>query len=271
MSYLKNIHEIYDLLTKSEKKVADFVVSSQEKILHSTMQDIKKATMVGDATIIRFCQKMGYSGFSDLKIDIAKAGFSSPKRSDDSFIDTIEHKLIDAIHDTRALANEEHLKQAVTLIHEANRVFIFGVGASGITALDMESRFLRSGLQVKAIIDSHYQAMNAALFNEQDLIIALSLTGKTQDVFDSLQIAKKNGAKIIVISNYVLSPIAQLGDVVLQTAIEEYLLNGGSLSGKVSQIFAIDLLITYYELTYDINGIQMREKVARSVINKQIN
>ncbi|MGF2146158.1 SIS domain-containing protein [Vagococcus fluvialis] len=155
-------------------------------------------------------------------------------------------------------------------MNQAKNIYIFGVGSSGITVVDMESRFLRGGLQARAITDPHYQAMNASLCTGEDLIIAFSLTGKTQDIYDALSVAKENKAKIIVISNYILSPIAQLGDVVIQTAIEEYLLNGGSLTGKVSQIFAMDLLITYYEKNYGVDELKMREKIVRSIINKQI-
>ncbi|MGL4698029.1 MurR/RpiR family transcriptional regulator [Enterococcus larvae] len=276
MSYLENIHANYTYLTKSEKKVADYIVSSGEKVLHQTLVDIKKATMVGDATIVRFCQKLGYNGFSDLKIDIAKEGFPSSASnhadsSEKSFVKVVENRLIKAIQETSVLANEEKLKAAVEYIYNAKNIYIFGVGSSGITARDMESRFLRGGVEAKAITDSHYQAMSASLFTKEDVVIALSLTGKTKDIYDALSIAKENKATIIAISNYVLSPIAQISDVVLQTAIEEYLLNGGSLTGKVSQVFAIDLLITYYEKTYGINELQMREKVARSIINKQMN
>lgn len=276
MSYLENIHANYTYLTKSEKKVADYIVSSGEKVLHQTLVDIKKATMVGDATIVRFCQKLGYNGFSDLKIDIAKEGFPSSisnhsVSSEETFVKVVENRLIKAIQETSVLADEEKLKLAVEYIHKAKNIYIFGVGSSGITARDMESRFLRGGVEAKAITDSHYQAMSASLFTEKDVVIALSLTGKTKDIYDALSIAKENKATIIAISNYVLSPIAQISDVILQTAIEEYLLNGGSLTGKVSQVFAIDLLITYYEKTYGINELQMREKVARSIINKQLN
>lgn len=270
MSYLDAIHAHYEELTKSEKKVADFIVSSGEKVLHQTLLDIKKATMVGDATIVRFCQKLGYSGFSDLKIDIAKEGFHHSKTTNTSFIKTVENHLVSAIQETSKLADESKLEVAATLINQANNIYIFGVGSSGITAVDMESRFLRGGLQARAITDPHYQAMNASLCTENDLIIAFSLTGKTQDIYDALSVAKENKTKIIVISNYILSPIAQLGDVVIQTAIEEYLLNGGSLTGKVSQIFAMDLLITYYEKNYGVDELKMREKIARSIINKQI-
>lgn len=82
MSYIYLIKENYPFLTKSEKKVADFILNSGKTIIYSTMSDIKKNTKVGDATIIRFCQKIGFSGFSDLKIEIAKEDFSQKRTSD---------------------------------------------------------------------------------------------------------------------------------------------------------------------------------------------
>lgn len=267
--YLELIKENYEEFTKSEKRVADFVVSSGTKLISSTLQDIKKATSVGDATIIRFCQKLGFSGFSELKIAIAEKGYQMPN-SDASFAKVVEEKLIDSIKQTYSLTKIDSLEQAAQLIHYSQQVFIFGVGSSGLSALDMESRLLRSGIRSKAIIDPHYQAMNASLFNEKDVVIAFSLTGRTKDLVDSLTVAKQNGAKIVVISNYLLSPIAQLGDVVIQTAIEEYLLNGGSLSGKVSQIYAMDVLITCYEVMYGINNVDMRKKIAKAIVDKQV-
>ncbi|GCF94368.1 RpiR family transcriptional regulator [Enterococcus florum] len=270
MGYLETIRANYENLTKSEKKVADYIVSTGDKLHQQTLSDIKKATMVGDATIVRFCQKMGYSGFSDLKIAIAKEELNNPESTESSFVKRVEKKLANAIKDTSSLADEKKMKEAASFINQAKNIYIYGVGSSGITALDMESRFLRGGLRVKAITDPHYQMMNASLFTQEDLVIGITLTGKTKDIYDALSVAKKNGAKIISICNYVLSPVAQISDVVLQTAIEEYLLNGGSLTGKISQIFAIDLLITYYEKTYGINEDQMREKIAREIVHKQL-
>lgn len=72
MNYIYLINEHYPLLTKSERKVADFILNSGESIIYSTMNDIKTKANVGDATIIRFCQKLGFSGFSDLKLKLLK-------------------------------------------------------------------------------------------------------------------------------------------------------------------------------------------------------
>lgn len=81
MNYIYLINEHYPLLTKSERKVADFILNSGESIIYSTMNDIKTKANVGDATIIRFCQKLGFSGFSDLKIEIAKEDFSKKRKT----------------------------------------------------------------------------------------------------------------------------------------------------------------------------------------------
>ncbi|GEL15852.1 MurR/RpiR family transcriptional regulator [Pediococcus cellicola] len=272
MNYIENIKIRYEDLTKSEKKVADYILSSGEKIINQTLTDIKKSTGVGDATIIRFCQKLDYQGFSDLKIAIAKVAFEkgSDEEAPDSYTALVGSRLINAIKSTIQLINTKELNKGIELIRNSKRIFIFGVGASGVTAVDMASRFLREGIQAEAITDSHYQAQNASLMTSEDLIIAFSLSGRTKDTFDSCRIAKANGAKIIVITNHLLSPIAKKGDAVLQTTVEELLMNGGSLSGKISQLCICDLLITGYTITYHINSLKIREQVLRSVIDKEI-
>ncbi|AMV60671.1 Sialic acid utilization regulator, RpiR family [Pediococcus damnosus] len=272
MTYVETIKLRYDDLTKSEKKVADYVIGAGDKLINQTLTDVKKATGVGDATIVRFCQKLNYQGFSDLKIAIAKVAYKqdTAKESPDSYVDLVSNRLMDAIRSTSALVNVKDLNRGIELIHNAQRIFIFGVGSSGVTAMDMASRFLREGIQAEAITDSHYQAQNAALMNEHDLVIAFSLSGSTKDVFDSCKVAKQNGAKLIIVTNHLLSPIAKQGDVVLQTAVEELLMNGGSLSGKISQLCVCDLLITGYTITYHINSLKMRERVLRSIINKSM-
>lgn len=271
MSYTHLIREHYPQLTKSEKKVADFILSAQEKIIYSTMSDIKKHTNVGDATIIRFCQKLGFSGFSDLKIAIAKEDFSHQATSDTAvnFADLVSKRLVDAILATKQLINIDHINQAVDYINQAHQIYIFGVGSSGNTAVDLESLFLRAGIQAKAITDPHFQAQVASLLTEDDLVIAFSLSGKTKDTFDSIAIAKKNHAKIISITNYLLSPIAQQGDVVLQTAIEEFL-NGGSLAGKISQLYLCDMLVNGYERKNNIDTLALKETVLRSILDKSL-
>ncbi len=270
MQIIQQIHEQYPNLTKSEKKVADYILSSGEKIVYNTMNDVKQATRVGDATIIRFCQKLGFSGFSDLKIEIAKEDFSKQKVSHKGhqFFDDVAENLKHAIDQTSELVDAAAIEDVVTRLHEAANIYIFGVGSSGQSAEDFEKMLLRVGIHAKAITDPHFQAQIASSLGQEDLVIAFSLTGRTKDTFESVAIAKENQVPVVVVTNYLLSPIARKADVILQTAIEEQLLNGGSLAGKISQLYVCDVLVSGYEMKYHIDALGMREKVARSIMDK---
>lgn len=269
MGFIELLQEHYSQLTKSEKKVADYILSIGRKTIYNTMHDIKEETHVGDATIIRFCQKLGFSGFSELKIAIAKEGFPKKIEKKEELFDELVEDLSDVLKRTRELLNEKNLNAAVKLITQARYVYIYGVGASGNTAESLEKMFLRVGVHSHAIKDPHYQAQTSSLLTKEDLVIGFSLSGKTKDTYDSIQLAKENQAQIIAITNYLSSPIAQQGDIVLQTSVEEFF-DGGSLAGNISQLFLCEAIVKTYESTNQINPLELREKVIRSIIDKSI-
>lgn len=271
MTITYKIQESYSSLTKSEKKVADYILSSGEKIVYSTMSEIKSATNVGDGTIIRFCQKLGFSGFSDLKIEIAKEDFSKQQEVSeiaDVFAKTAQ-KVNESLKTTNHLLDSGKLDQAIQAITEAERIYMFGVGSSGNTGKDLEAMFLRVGVHSCTIIDPHFQAQIASLLTEKDLVIGFSLSGKTKDTYNSLKIAKQNQAKVVAVTNYLSSPIAELADIVLQTAVQEFL-DGASLAGKISQLYLCDLLVQGYEVKNNIDSVELRAKVLRSILDKSI-
>ncbi|RGI32308.1 MurR/RpiR family transcriptional regulator [Melissococcus sp. OM08-11BH] len=271
MSFKQLLQDHYETLTKSEKKIADYITTTNEKIIHSTMSEVKQETGVGDATIIRFCQKLGFSGFTDLKIEIAKEDFTNKKKQNNStfFYSDFATNLAHTLKMTEKILDNHALDTAINLLSSAKNIHIFGMGSSGNTANDLESMFLRVGLQANASIDPHLQAQIASLLTKEDLVIGLSLSGKTKDTYGSLKIAKQNQATIIAITNYLLSPIAQLADVVLQTTVDEFL-DGGSIAGKMSQLYICDLLIKGYEIKYNVDSLELREKVLRSIIDKRL-
>ena len=271
MTFAETLHQNYPQLTKSEKKVADYIINSGEKIIYSTLSDIKLKANVGDATIVRFCQKLGFSGFSDLKIEIAKENFNTADThtTTQHIQDESIQQLISVLQSTKNLLNQADLEAALALIQKARFIYIFGVGSSGNTSYDLETMFLRVGIQSKACVDPHMQAQVASLLSEEDLVIGFSLSGKTKDTFDSLTIAKQNHAKVIAITNNRFSPIASLADIILQTTVDEFL-NGSSLEGKMSQLYLCNLLIKAYEQQNKIDPVALREKVLRSIIDKRI-
>ncbi|WP_124058636.1 MurR/RpiR family transcriptional regulator [Vaginisenegalia massiliensis] len=271
MEYQDLIQSKYASLTRSEKKIADYCLSKGKQVVHATMHEIKATTKVGDATIIRFCQKLGFTGFTDLKIEIAKQGFSQEYREVEAsdFYSRHLQRLIRCMEDTRARISEESVELAVKAIEEADHIYLFGVGSSGTTAEDFESLLLRVGVKANAVTDPHFQAHIASIIGPKDIVIAFSLSGKTKDVYDSLTVAKQSGAKVIAITTYDFTPIGQLADLTLRTAVEEFI-DGGSVAGKLSQLYVCDLIVQSYEKLNNIKTVEIREKVLRAILDKQL-
>ncbi|WDF82394.1 MurR/RpiR family transcriptional regulator [Lacticaseibacillus pabuli] len=270
MDYDYLIHNHFDDLTKSERKVADYILEKGKDIIYATLTDVKSATHVGDATIIRFCQKLGFNGFSDFKIEIAKEDYTvSQKNEPADEVDNRASDLSNVIISTAKLMDRSRLDAAVKMMSKAETIYIFGVGGSGQIAESLAAILLRDGVQSQPVRDPHFQAQLASLMKPGALVIGFSLTGRTKDTFDSLTIAKDNGAKIIAVTNYENTPIAKLSDVVLQTSVNEFL-NGGSVAGRISQLYICDLLAKGYEAMNNVDAATIRANVLRSIIGKSI-
>lgn len=270
MSEIINSH--YPSLTNSEKKVADYVLENLEKVIYYSVTDLSIEVGVGETTVLRFCRKIGLKGYQEFKLRIAQnlPDEASLNDSDhhNNLIERIANNTIVTIKNTSAMVTESVLDDAIKLLNEAKSIHVFGVGTSGTTAMDTKTRFLRIGKRVEALTDPHLQAMTASTLTEEDLVIGLSISGSTRDTIESLEIAKKNGAKVIAVTYYLRSPITQLADIVLPGGAKESPLEGGSLSGKMSQLYIIDLLCTGLALLNKEASLEMSEKTAKSVLSK---
>lgn len=270
MRYINIIDSFYPSLSKGERKVAEYVMATKENIVYQTLSEISKSVNVGEATIVRFCHKIGFDGFYDFKLAVAKEQPQTLKKETEHFIDCIDDNLQNAIISTRQILNIDEVNKAVNLISQYDKIFIYGIGSSGHTALDMQSRLMRYGKTSVAVTDSHFQMMTSSILTEKDLIIAFSLSGYTQDLVDSTKLAVQNEAKVIAITNHALSPLSELADVVLLTAGKESPMDGGSLSGRVSQLYLIDVLCTGFALQDEEKSLILKEKTANSIISKSL-
>lgn len=271
MNFFQLLNDNKNKLTKTEEKLAQYIASHSEEVIYSTMKSLRENAGTGDATIVRLCKKLGFSGFAQLKIALAQESMIPPQsqKADDTFYENSANTLVNSIRKTEQLINPSSLNKAIGLLLEANRVYIFGVGHSGESAKDYEKTWLRIGLIAHAETDPHLQVQIAPLLSEHDVVIGMSLSGHTRDTYDSLKLAKQNGAKIITISNDLNSPISQLGDVKLQTAVGEFM-NIGSVAGPVSQLYLGDCLARGYEEQTSIDTNKLKEETLKAVIKKSI-
>ncbi|MCF6411570.1 MurR/RpiR family transcriptional regulator [Pseudalkalibacillus salsuginis] len=267
------INSYFPSLTKSEQKVADIVVQQLDQVIYYSVTDLADAAEVGETTVLRFCRKIGLKGYQEFKLAIAKdlankAGEEPGSPVQNDLFTMISSYTINAIHETVSMNSEEAINKAIDMIDHASSVHFFGVGTSGLTALDAKNRFLRIGRRVDAVIDPHIQSMTAATLSGNDLVIGITVSGSTKDTIDSLKIAKENGAKTIAVTYHARSPITRIADAVLINGGKESPLEGSSLAAKISQLFVIDLLCTGLALKHKDVALEMKEKTAQSVVNK---
>lgn len=277
MRYIAIIKSCYPSLSKTEKKVADYILKERGKIIYQTLLEISQNIEVGEATIIRFVRKIGFSGFQDLKFEIAKennndieSNSNSLDNNYDSYIDENAERIAQTIINTKSTLDKDNLKLAIKMITDSKRVFFYGVGSSGFTANEAQTRFMRLGVIGNAIIDPHFQSMYSSISNSQDVIIVFSISGYTKDIIEAVKIAKQENTKIIAITSYILSPIAQLADCVLLTSAKENPLEGGSFTGKISQLYIIDLLCLEYLVQNKKSALLQKQKTAEAVVSKAV-
>lgn len=232
--------------TKAEIKLYEYILEHMETVMYNSLTELSEICSVGDATILRFCRKIGYKGYQDFKLAVAQelTHIQSQQVNDDTFMNRIRVNMQNVIENTYESMKMDSIDAAIKWMDSSKDIVIYGVGHSGVTAYDFQSKLMRVGKNVQVVTDPHFQVMRSCSADERTLIIAISLTGSTKDIVDAVRIAKDNGSKVIAITSYVRSPLTKFADTVLLTSGKESPLDGGSMVGKVSQLFVVDVLCT---------------------------
>lgn len=255
--------------TKSEHKLYDYITEHFEQVLYQSLTEIAIACHVGEATVLRFCRKLGYKGYQEFKLSLAREISTHEQNGNNgTYIDKVRNNMTQTIEDTYELVNPDHLQEAIDTIFQADSVTVYGVSSSGIAGLDMQNRLMRIGINIETITDSHNQVIRANSMDHHSVIIAISLTGSTKDIVDAVQTGKDKGATVIAITNYTESPLTGISDIVLLTSAKENPLDSGSLVSKVSQLFVIDLLCTGITMKGYEKAKQTKEQVAETISDK---
>ena len=126
----------------------------------------------------------------------------------------------------------------------SKRIYFVGIGYSGVVATDINYKFMRIGFNSTPITDSHTMVIMSSIMNSDDAIIAVSHSGVTKEIVKTVQQAKENGVKIITLTEDTDNPLRRLADYELTYVSGETILETGSISSKIPQIFLLDLVYT---------------------------
>ncbi len=237
--------------TKSEKKVYDYVINNYEEVIYKTITELSHETGVGETTVLRFCRKLGFTGYQEFKLALTQEIYKFTSSETDNFenlgefsevVSNTINNSMNVIKETARILDEQTLSAVVKLILESNRILLVGSSMSGNSALDAQNRLMRIGINAEYYSDTHLELMSSNTLNENDLLIAFSVSGSTKNTIQAIEFAKQNKAKIIVITNKIQSKAASLADIVLITKGRESPLEGGSLPAKISQLCIINII-----------------------------
>ncbi|WP_409300261.1 MurR/RpiR family transcriptional regulator [Peribacillus sp. SCS-155] len=244
INLLSEIRSLYPNLTKTEQKVANIVLEEAQGVMYGSITDLAEKAEVGETSVLRFCRRIHYKGFQDFKIALAQSISSQaePLVEEVNIIQSLARKNMELIQDATRLLKESELRRAVEFITKANRILLFGVGSSGSTAQNAHYRFIRLGLPVESITDSHLGSVKAALLGTNDVMIVISVSGSTVDTVDVAQAAKKNGATVICITGHGKSPAAKEADILFLSPSRVKPTEGSSFSSIISQLHILDIL-----------------------------
>jgi len=279
-NFLTEIQLSYNQFTRTERKIADYVIKNVDKVLFMSLSDLSGACKVADASVHRFCRRMGVKGYQEFKMKLslsmtAEDGLErvdtaaiSKASSMDQMLDGILDTHINALKETRMLVNTEEISRIVFMMEQAKRVYFFGIGDSLLIAQSARNKFLRITNKVNCILDPHMQSMAASMATEEDLIIFISYSGSTKDNVYVAQIARESGAKIAAITRFPKSPLTEYVDALLVCGSNEAPLEGGSMGAKLSQLFIVDILFNEYYRRNKAESKENNKKTSRAVVEK---
>ncbi len=257
---LITIKSLYNSFSKSEKKIADFIMDNTSAVINMNVGELSKKINVAQSSIIRFCQNIGLLGFSALKINLAKNYTQSKQYILDEIVletDINNPKLImskvfsslaRSLEETTEIISNETLEKTVDLLCSAKKIVFFGVGTSATIASDTYYRFMRIGLPAYDATDPHIMLLSASMLDKDCVAFGLSHTGRTIETIRAMKIAKENGAKTICITSYGKSPITKICDLPIITSSSENKLMHEAITSRIIHIALLDSIYTCISL-----------------------
>ncbi|MBK1794386.1 MurR/RpiR family transcriptional regulator [Devosia sp. WQ 349] len=255
MSVLRLLSAHLDTLTQADRQIAQFIIDQPEQMLALSSSGLAEATGRSQSAVVKFSQKLGYSGYQQLKLAVNKAKameWQAPGGVIHGSIDsadnymTILQKLIGSkllsMRETTAANSEQTIDLALEALHGANRIQLSGVGASSLVARDFSYKLMKLGRVVMLDNDTHIQLVNAANLTKDDVFVALSHSGRSLETLRTAEVAKKRGATVISVTGLQPNPLIDLADIHLFTVGDEERVRSSAITSRDAQFILTDML-----------------------------
>ncbi|MGL6065747.1 MAG: MurR/RpiR family transcriptional regulator [Cetobacterium sp.] len=243
MNIIYEIRQQYDTFSKKEKVVADYILTNKKEIQNISITNLSNLIGISTSTMTRFSKKIKCESFVEMKMKLNVESTNDCDKQQDIF-SAVHDYYTQVIEKTNTLINRDSILKIIQKIKKSKKIYIYGVGSSGLTAQEFMQRLLRMGFNVCSITDSHMMIINSAILNEDDLVIGISISGETKEIVDSLRVAQKNGAQTIGITSLQNSSIKKYSQDLIIIYASSFIDNKNFINSQFSSVYLIDLITT---------------------------
>ncbi len=274
-----NIRMYRPSLTSLELKVVDNILAMQDFDEKTSIKEIALKNDVSEATLVKIARKLNFSGFKELKNNLAKYKREkisheyneiSCDDSIDQLIDKVFKNSIIAIKETLSIIDKDDIIKSVDMLLNAKEILLLGIGGSAQIAHDFSHKLLKIGVRTFVYSDSHLMLMAASVCTKDSVALAVSHSGCTKDVIEALKTIKDIGAKTIVLTNYATSPITQYADVILRSTSQGSSLLNENAAARLAQLNILDVIYVAYVQRRLKESEQNLVKTQKVVTNKRV-
>lgn len=274
---ISQLHVMLEDLSKNEQQIAQWVLNDPQRVTGLTSQELAKLCGVSQSSIIKFCKKIGLSGFPALKIALSAEvarNTDSEQIHGDIFssdpLNSVAQKMYDskvaALSETLKSNSSELLSSATEKLMKANRIMVLGVGGSALVAADFSTKLTKLGNAVIQGTDAHVHLANLARFENDDLLFLISYSGKSKEIRTAAEFARTHFIPTIYLvgPNAPIEPMSH--ELVLKCVASENLVRSSSIATRTAQLAITDMLfILQAQKSADM---QAKIQTSQNLVNK---
>ncbi|MCV2356208.1 MurR/RpiR family transcriptional regulator [Paucibacter sp. B2R-40] len=282
---LERVKAALPALPPAEQRVAKLLLSDARSFANLPVSELADRAHVSKPTVVRFCRSVGYDGLTDFKRKLAGSvnegvpfvhrAVDEDEKPGDLIVKVVDNAVAALLH-YRNDAASHAFEIAINALAEAGRtgrrIEFYGVGNSGIVAQDAQHKFFRLGVNTAACSDGHVQLMSATMLQPGDCAVIISNSGRSRDLLDAAEIARKKGATIIIITASG-SPLAALGlsqgQVLLAVDHPEDFDRYSPMVSRLLHLIAIDILTTGVALRLGSTLRPMLQEIKKNLRSKR--
>lgn len=248
LSLIPSIRMKREGLTNTEKRVVDWLLDSTKFGKKTPLNVVAESLNVSEALVVKVAKLLGFSGFRDLRKQIAlsfeESQWNTIELSNQDTTQDLINKVfnisLQTIAEGQAILNSQVIEEAAKQFFKAKNRDLYAVGGSNTICDDIAHKFLRIGIRCNNYRDIHLMMMSASLLDKDDIVLVVSHSGKTADLLTVVNEARKKGAKVICITHSDISPIAMVSDYVICTPAPDTPLLGKNASARILQLILVD-------------------------------